>query len=282
MGEEFFLKSALMSWAQECFCLRAYAGKATSYSMGDVPSRPVLDRSCCFPAKIGSSGHLCATGPTALSELKIGVVGHSRLQPVDLIARGLAPWVYSAFALRKRRPYRSAEALRAPEVNSGGNKSTARLCGNDVPENQRSAKHYQSFEMYPHRITATIHVHSRFEYQSTSTWTDSCFVGISARRFVSDSRPGGPTNPMPLCVSHRKGRDRKSSRPEGQRCEVFVLASVNPVNVGWDQRANARAGPPIEALLMVGRRLIRPGPTLGCKSGASDVLIFGQELFCLE
>ncbi len=45
-------------------------------------------------------------------------------QAVDLIARGLAPWVYSAFALRKRRPDRSAEALRAPEVNSGGLKST--------------------------------------------------------------------------------------------------------------------------------------------------------------
>ena len=33
-----------------------------------------------------------------------------------------------------------------------------------------------------------------------------------------------------------------------QRCEAFVLAIVNPVNAGWDQRANASAGPPIEAL----------------------------------
>ncbi len=42
-----------------------------------------------------------------------------------------------------------------------------------------------------------------------------------------------------------------------------IWTSVNPVNVGWDQRANASAGPPIEAPLMVGRRgLSAAGPTL--------------------
>ena len=40
--------------------------------------------------------------------------------------------------------------------------------------------------------------------------------------------------------THRAlGRDNGDLRfrPNGQRCEVFVLESVNPVNVGWDQRA---------------------------------------------
>ena len=46
-------------------------------------------------------------------------------QAVDLVAHGLAPWVHSAFALRKRGEFPSAKALRAPEVNSGGLKSTA-------------------------------------------------------------------------------------------------------------------------------------------------------------
>ena len=58
-------------------------------------------------------GLICCTYP-------VPVAHHA----VDLVAHGLVPWVHSAFALRKRRPYRSAETLRAPEVNSGGLKST--------------------------------------------------------------------------------------------------------------------------------------------------------------
>ena len=60
-----------------------------------------------------------------------------------------------------------------------------------------------------------------------------------------------------------------SSPGKGDRAALkqWVSRLVNRRKVGWDQRANASAGPPIEALRMVGRRgLAAACPTLPAKS----------------
>ena len=59
------------------------------------------------------------------------------------------------------------------------------------------------------------------------TGADSNPVGISPSDvYFLRFRPEGPTNPMPVCVSHRKEEDLSSSRPEGPTQRSFQANSV--------------------------------------------------------